>query len=205
MVARGWQGQIGRVMCVVLGKHTEMGTWWIDEPRLMGSSNPSVAALEQLRSDGFDVLVSFLKEDEQPPRYDVEQVKVLGFERQNIPARDFHPPAVEQLEQFVTLIAQIPATAKAVVHCEGGIGRTGTFAAAYWVAKGQSVSDAIARVRQTRPGAVEPPTGGRSPSFRGPPDEPAVVGLTRLSQRTPWQDHRFALDRTASRLLTTVH
>jgi len=30
-------------------------------------------------------------------------------------------------------------------------------------------------------------------------------GLTRLSQRTPWQDGRFALDRTASRLLATVH
>jgi hypothetical protein len=32
-----------------------------------------------------------------------------------------------------------------------------------------------------------------------------VQGLTRLSQRTPWQDGRFALDRAASRLITTVH
>jgi hypothetical protein len=32
-----------------------------------------------------------------------------------------------------------------------------------------------------------------------------VQGLTRLSQRTPWQDGRFNLDRAASRLLTTVH
>lgn len=31
-----------------------------------------------------------------------------------------------------------------------------------------------------------------------------VQGLTRLSQRTPWQDGRFALDRAASRLLTGV-
>jgi hypothetical protein len=30
-------------------------------------------------------------------------------------------------------------------------------------------------------------------------------GLTRLSQRTPWQDGRFALDRAASRLITSVH
>ncbi len=30
-------------------------------------------------------------------------------------------------------------------------------------------------------------------------------GLTRLSQRTPWQDGRFTLDRAASRLFTTVH
>ena len=32
-----------------------------------------------------------------------------------------------------------------------------------------------------------------------------VQGLTRLSQRTPWQDGRFALDRAAGRLLTSVH
>jgi Domain of unknown function (DUF932) len=32
-----------------------------------------------------------------------------------------------------------------------------------------------------------------------------LQGLTRLSQRTPWQDGRFVLDRAASRLLTTVH
>jgi hypothetical protein len=32
-----------------------------------------------------------------------------------------------------------------------------------------------------------------------------VQGLTRLSQRTSWQDGRYVLDRAASRLLTTVH
>jgi hypothetical protein len=32
-----------------------------------------------------------------------------------------------------------------------------------------------------------------------------VQGLTRLSQRTSWQDTRFVLDRAASRLLTSVH
>ena len=32
-----------------------------------------------------------------------------------------------------------------------------------------------------------------------------VQGLTRLSQRTPWQDGRFGLDRAAGRLLATVN
>jgi len=32
-----------------------------------------------------------------------------------------------------------------------------------------------------------------------------VQGLTRLSQQTPWQDGRFALDRAAGGLLATVH
>jgi hypothetical protein len=32
-----------------------------------------------------------------------------------------------------------------------------------------------------------------------------VQGLTRLSQQTPWQDGRFALDRAASRLVATIN
>jgi hypothetical protein len=32
-----------------------------------------------------------------------------------------------------------------------------------------------------------------------------VQGLTRLSQRTPWQDARFSLDQAASRLIATVN
>jgi hypothetical protein len=32
-----------------------------------------------------------------------------------------------------------------------------------------------------------------------------VQGLTRLSQRTPWQDARFNLDQAASRLIATVN
>jgi hypothetical protein len=32
-----------------------------------------------------------------------------------------------------------------------------------------------------------------------------VQGLTRLSQRTSWQDGRFGLDPGDSRLLATVH
>jgi hypothetical protein len=32
-----------------------------------------------------------------------------------------------------------------------------------------------------------------------------VQGLTRLSQRTPWQDARFTLDQAASRLIATVN
>jgi protein-tyrosine phosphatase len=71
--------------------------------------------------------------------------------------KDFHPPTVDQLEQFVSLIADLPPGTKTVVHCEGGSGRTGTFGAAYWVAKGLPVSSAIARVREVRPHAVETP------------------------------------------------
>lgn len=132
-----------------------MDTWWIDKPRLLGSSNPTLGDLEQLRHEGFAVLISLLKEQEQKPRYDLARATSLGFVRHNIPVRDFHPPTVDQLEKFIKLIAELPTEAKAVIHCEGGTGRTGTFAAAYWIAKGMTVSGAIAHVRRARPNAVE--------------------------------------------------
>ena len=134
-----------------------MDTWWIDEPHLLGSRNPTGEDLERLRRDGFVVLVSLLREDQQAPRYDIKRAMALGFVRHNIPVEDFCPPTVDQLEEFVKLVRGLPPGAKAIAHCEGGTGRTGTFAAAYWLAKGMTVSDAIARVRKSRRHAVETP------------------------------------------------
>jgi atypical dual specificity phosphatase len=132
-----------------------MDAWWVDDPHLLGSENPTLADLEQLRQTGFGVLVSLLDEQEQPPRYDVDRATALGFVRHTIPVEDFRAPTVEQLESFVRMVAGLPPGTKTVVHCQGGTGRTGTFAAAYWIAKGLSVSEAIAHVRKARPHAVE--------------------------------------------------
>ena len=132
-----------------------MDTWWIDKPHLLGSSNPTDADLEELRREGFSILVSLLCEETQPPRYDLARVRALGFERYNIPVADFQPPADGQLEQFVNLISGLPSGAKTIIHCQAGIGRTGTFAAAYLITTGMSVPDAIAYVRKLRQHAVE--------------------------------------------------
>jgi atypical dual specificity phosphatase len=130
-------------------------TWWIHEPHLLGARNPAGDDLEQLRRDGFTVLISLLREDQQRPRYDIARATTLGFVRHNIPVEDFCPPTVDQLEEFVKLIGGLPTGTKAIVHCEGGTGRTGTFAAAYWIARGMTVAEAIARVRRNRRHAVE--------------------------------------------------
>jgi atypical dual specificity phosphatase len=132
-----------------------MDTWWIDKPHLLGSRNPASTDLEQLRGDGFGVLVSLLCEEEQAPRYDIAYATALGYVRHNITVKDFCPPTVEQLEQFVKLVDGLSPGTKTIVHCEGGTGRTGTFAAAYWVTKGMSVADALMYVRKVRPHAVE--------------------------------------------------
>ena len=134
-----------------------MATWWIDEPILLGSSNPSDAELEQLRLSDFSVIVCLLDPQEQAPRYNVSRGSSVGWEWHNIPIRDFKAPTVEQLREFVALVRMSLPTKKVIVHCEGGSGRTGTVAAAYWIDKGLSVSGAIAKVRERRPHAIETP------------------------------------------------
>lgn len=132
-----------------------MGTWWIDEPFLLGTSNPSDDDLERLRREGFGVIICLLDQNQQSPRYDPTRAVSLGYVRHSIPVRDFQPPSLAQLQEFVTLVRSAGPADKVIVHCEGGTGRTGTMAAAYWIAKGLSPSQAIAKVRKARPGAVE--------------------------------------------------
>ncbi len=133
-----------------------MDVWWIDEPVILGSSNPTTSDLEELRGQGFEVVVSLLREQEQPPNYDVARAVALGYERHNIPVRDFYPPSVAQLREFVDFVSGL-GSRKVIVHCQGGVGRTGTFAAAYRIAKGLAVAEAIGTIRQVRPHAVETP------------------------------------------------
>ena len=115
-----------------------MDTWWIDSPRVLGSPNPSTADLEQLRLEGFEVIISLLREQEQTPKYDVARAIELGFIKHNIPVKDFNPPTVEQLLEFIRIVEPLAEGTKMVIHCQAGMGRTGTFAAAYWIGKGMA-------------------------------------------------------------------
>jgi atypical dual specificity phosphatase len=111
--------------------------------------------LEKLHSQGFSILVSLLDENEQLTRYDPNRAQTLGYVRHTIPVRDFHVPTIAQVCEFTRLVESAPPGSKLLIHCEGGTGRTGTMAAAYWIAKGLTSDAAIERVRKTRLGAVE--------------------------------------------------
>jgi len=66
------------------------------------------------------------------------------------------PPTLDQLHRGVGYMRQIVERGGAVVaHCLGGMGRTGTFLAAYLVGAGMSAREAIERVRGLRPGSIE--------------------------------------------------
>ena len=130
-----------------------MSQWWIDENRVMGSSNPFTEVLEHLFQIGFNTIISLLDENEQLPYYDVERIMALGFDRFSIPIKDFTAPALKQFIEFLKIMSR--ASGKALIHCQGGYGRTGAMAAAYWIDKGLPAHEAIRKVRRLRPGALE--------------------------------------------------
>lgn len=134
-----------------------MSRWWIDEPILLGSSNPTDEQLEDFYYEGFRTIISLLDEDEQSPYYDIERIEAKGFKRYSIPVGDFTAPALADFQKFLDIVDKSLKHGKVLVHCQGGLGRTGTMAAAYWIKKGLSANEAIKKVRKSRSGAIAMP------------------------------------------------
>ena len=83
-------------------------------------------------------------------------IEEFGFSVKHIPVRDFEAPTLEQIEDFIAFAEKACAEGKKlVVHCDAGLGRTGTVLACYLVSKGYNAAKAIEEVRTKRPGSVE--------------------------------------------------
>jgi atypical dual specificity phosphatase len=125
---------------------------WIDKPLLGAMAQPeSVEELEWLRSQGIEVLLSLT---EDPPRRDwINDSGLLSF---HVPVVDMEAPTLDQVERSLSAITRANERQMGVaVHCTAGLGRTGVILACYFVTKGLSPSNAIARVRRLRPGSIE--------------------------------------------------
>ena len=122
--------------------------WWIDEPVITGSANPTDGDLQELRAKGFTIAVSLLVESEQLPRYDKQSAVSAGWSIHSIPIEEGVAPSLEQIRDFMNLLETVPAGTKVVVFCESGKGRTACMAAAYWVNKGFSASDSNVRMSE---------------------------------------------------------
>lgn len=69
-----------------------------------------------------------------------------------LPTIDNTAPTLEQLEQGVAFIRDIIGAGGSVyVHCGSGVGRAPSLAAAYLIAEGLPVDDAVAQIEQVRP------------------------------------------------------
>ncbi|KAI8594083.1 hypothetical protein BDZ88DRAFT_402519 [Geranomyces variabilis] len=108
------------------------------------------------------VVVTLTKETPLPAEWFAQRANVRNV---FLAVENYRAPTVEQVDYFIDLVTSLPANEAALVHCGGGKGRAGTFAACYLCACGFatarqpypvfSAAGAIAVVRALRPGSIE--------------------------------------------------
>jgi protein-tyrosine phosphatase len=120
-------------------------TWWIDQPLLLASSNPTNEELARFRLQGLRVVVSLLEEDKQPPKYDKKSATQAGWTIYSMPIEEGGVPSLNQFGELTGRLRALPKGTKVLVHCENGMGRAALIGAAYWISKGLTASAAITR------------------------------------------------------------
>jgi atypical dual specificity phosphatase len=107
--------------------------------------------LTTLHSSGVRAVVSLLNIPSDALVYES-----AGFAFLCLPVPDGGAPTIEQATEFVCFITEQRAKGRPVaVHCEAGLGRTGTMLAAYLISQGETAEKSIRRIRQVEKVAVE--------------------------------------------------
>jgi atypical dual specificity phosphatase len=141
--------------------------WWLIPGELAGMPMPFIhperrmnggGALDDhadeltiLNAAGIRAVVSLLNLPGDAPVY-----ASAGFAFLCLPVPDGGAPTLEQAEQSVRFVGEQKAAGHPVaVHCEAGLGRTGTLLATWLIAQGATAEAAIKQVREVEPAAIE--------------------------------------------------
>jgi protein-tyrosine phosphatase len=151
------------------GAQTDKLLWWVIPGVLAGMPMPFIHPerrlncggeltayddeLAALHMAGVRAVVSLLNIPSDEPVF-----ASAGFQFLCLPVADGGAPTMDQAAEFVRFVTEQRAAHRPVaVHCEAGLGRTGTLLATYLIAQGDSATAAIRRVRAVERVAVETP------------------------------------------------
>lgn len=133
-----------------------LGFRWIIENELAGAAQPGLYGdwdtdIQFLKNRGIDFIFSLT---EKPLIEELAKKEGFGFAHLSI--RDMYSP-MPKIAHIAILEMQehIKKGHKFLIHCKGGVGRTGMIGAAYLILNGMSAEDAIRRVRSVNPGYIQ--------------------------------------------------
>ncbi len=128
---------------------------WVIAGKLAASAKPKTAMqLRWLRKHGIGAVLDLT----ETPNDLEDTWRAMGANYLKVAMRDHSPPTLAQLRLAVGFIStQLSLGNPVLVHCLGGLGRTGTVLACYLLKSHRiSAESAIREIRGTRLGSIEP-------------------------------------------------